>query len=145
MSKLEIPSRRVTSVVLRYGLAVVSVAIALGLALLAQLQTVHNLEFPLFLMAIAVTVWYAGAGPGVLAVVLSSLSFNYFFTQPLYTLYIEPSDRPYFIVFMLFALHDRLVQLQATPDRARASASPRRTRDGSGGTNPAGQPAQSHT
>ena len=69
----------------KYGLAVVSVAIALGLALLAQLQTVHNLEFPLFLTAIAVTVWYAGAGPGVLAVVLASLSFNYFFTQPLYT------------------------------------------------------------
>jgi len=103
MSKLEIPSRRVTSVILRYGLAVVSVAIALGLGLLAQLQTVHNLEFPLFLMAITVTVWYAGAGPGVLAVVLSGVSFNYFFTQPLYTLYIEPSDRPYFIVFMLFA------------------------------------------
>lgn len=71
MSNPEIPSRRVTSVVLKYGLAVVSVAIALGLALLAQLHTVHNLEFPLFLMAIAVTVWYAGAEPGVLAVVLS--------------------------------------------------------------------------
>jgi PAS domain S-box-containing protein len=104
MSKLTMPLRRVTSVVLRYGLAVVSVAIALGLALFAQLQAVSNLEFPLFLMAIAVTVWYAGAGPGVLAVVLSGLSFNYFFTQPLYTLYIEPSDRPYFIVFTLFAL-----------------------------------------
>src|SRR5262245_41808864 len=103
MSKLTMPLGRVTSVVLRYGLAVVSVAIALGVALLAQLQEVHNLEFPLFLMAIATTVWYAGAGPGVLAVVLSGLSFNYFFTQPLYTLYIDPSDRPYFIVFTLFA------------------------------------------
>jgi PAS domain S-box-containing protein len=103
MSKLEIPSRRVTSVVLRYGLAVVSVAIALGLALLAQLQSVHNLEFPLFLIAIAVTVWYAGVGPGVLAVVLSSLSFNYFFAEPLYSFYIELSDLPDFIVFMLFA------------------------------------------
>src|SRR5262245_18213144 len=103
MSKLEMPLRRVTSVVLRYGLAVVYVAIALGLALLAQFQTVHNLEFPLFLMAIAVTVWYAGVGPGVVAVRLAGLSFNYFFTQPLYTLYIEPSDRPHFIVFTLFA------------------------------------------
>ena len=103
MLKLTMPLRRVISVLLRYGLAVVSVAIALGLALLAQLQAVHNLEFPLFLIAIAITVWYAGAGPGVLAVVLSGLSFNYFFTQPLYTLYIEPSDRPYFVVFTLFA------------------------------------------
>jgi PAS domain S-box-containing protein len=98
------PLRRETSVVLRYGLAVVSVAIALGLALLAQLQAVDNLEFPLFLMAIAVTVWYAGTGPEILAVVLASLSFDYFFTEPLYTLYIEPSNRPYFVVFILFAL-----------------------------------------
>src|SRR6266540_2764537 len=103
MSKPEIPSRGAISVVLRYGLAVVSVAVALGLALLAQLQTVPNLEFPLFLTAIAVTVWYAGAGPGVLAVVFSGLGFDYFFTQPLYTLYIEPPNRPYFIVFTLFA------------------------------------------
>ena len=103
MSKPEIPSRRGTSVVLRYGLAVVSVAAALGLALLTQAYAVHNLEFPLFLMAIAGTVWYAGTGPGVIAVVLSGVSFDYFFTQPLYTLYIEPSNRPYFIAFILFA------------------------------------------
>ena len=104
MPKPEISSRRVTSVVLRYGLAVVSVAIALGLALLAQAYSVHNPEFPLFLMAIAATVWYAGIGPGVLAVVLSSTSFNYFFTEPLYSFYIAPSDRVDFIVFVLFGL-----------------------------------------
>ena len=104
MSKPEIPSRGVTPVVLRYGLAVVSVAVALGLTLLAQSQTIEKLEFPLFLMAISVTVWYAGALPGILAVVLSSLSFNYFFTQPLYTFYIEPADRPLFGVFILFAV-----------------------------------------
>src|SRR6266576_1197466 len=104
MPKPEISLRRVPSVVLRYGLAVVSVAIALGLALLAQAYSVHNPEFPLFLMAIAATVWYAGIGPGVLAVVLSSTSFNYFFTEPLYSFYIAPSDRVDFIVFVLFGL-----------------------------------------
>ncbi len=59
------------SVVLKYGLAVISVAIALGLSLLGQSQTVEKLEFPLLLMAIAVTVWYAGTMPGVVAVALS--------------------------------------------------------------------------
>jgi K+-sensing histidine kinase KdpD len=103
MSKPEISSRRVTSVVLKYGLAVVSVAIALGLALLAQSQAIDKLEFPIFLTSVAVTVWYAGNVPGALAVVLSCLSYNYFFTQPLYTLYIEPSDRPLFVGFVLFA------------------------------------------
>src|SRR5882724_265143 len=104
MSKPEISSPRVTSVVLKYGLAVVSVAIALGLALLAQVYAIPNLEFPLFLTAIAVTVWYAGAGPGVLAVLFSGLGFDYFLTEPLYTLYIEPPNRPLFVVFILFAL-----------------------------------------
>jgi len=104
MPEAEILSRRVASVMQRFGLAVFAVAVALGLALLAQAYSFNNLEFPLFLMAIAATVWYAGAGPGVVAVVLACVSIDYFFTQPLYTLYIEPSNRPYFIVFILFAL-----------------------------------------
>jgi PAS domain S-box-containing protein len=62
------------------------------------------LEFPLFLIAIAVTVWYAGTAPGVLAVVLSSTIFNYFFTEPLHSFYMAPSDRLDFIANVLFAL-----------------------------------------
>jgi PAS domain S-box-containing protein len=91
------------SVVLKYGLAVASVAIALGLSLLAHSHTVEKVEFPLLLMAVAVTVWYAGTMAGFVAVALSGLGFNYFFTEPLYTLYIEPADRPVFVVFLLFA------------------------------------------
>jgi len=91
------------SVVLKYGLAVASVATALALSLLAHSQTVEKVEFPLLLMAIAVTVWYAGTMAGFVAVALSGVGFNYFFTQPLYTLYIEPADRPVFVVFLLFA------------------------------------------
>ena len=73
------------SPVLRYGLAAASCAIALGLALLAQRYGFLNVEVPLFLFAIAVTVWYAGIGPAILAVVLSSLAFDYFFTEPRYS------------------------------------------------------------
>ena len=61
------------------------------------------MEFPLFLFAIAVSVWYAGLWPGVLAVVLSSLAFNYYFTEPLYTFYVARVDVPYYAVFLLFA------------------------------------------
>jgi PAS domain S-box-containing protein len=87
----------------RYGLAVLSVSIALGTALLLQTYNVRGVEFPLFLFAIALTVWYAGPWPAVLAVVLSSLTFDYFFTQPLHSLYVTRSDLPYYIVFILFA------------------------------------------
>ena len=87
-----------------YGLAVVSVAAALALALAGELLSIDNLGVPLFLMAIAVTVWYGGNGPGILAIVLASLCFNYFFTEPRYTFYIEASDRGLFVAFVLFAL-----------------------------------------
>jgi PAS domain S-box-containing protein len=104
MSNPEIPPRHLTSEMVKYGLAFIFVAVALGLGLLAHSLEIEKLEFPLFLMAIALTVWYAGAIAGVVAVILSSLSFNYFYTQPLYTFYIEPSDRPLFVVFIVFAL-----------------------------------------
>jgi PAS domain S-box-containing protein len=92
------------SSVLRYGLAVASFAIALGLALLTQRFGFRNIEVPLFLFAIAVSVWYAGIGPAILAVVLSSLAFDYFFTEPRYSFYIRSSELPYYAVFILFAL-----------------------------------------
>jgi PAS domain S-box-containing protein len=104
MAKPDASSQGWTAVVLKYGLAVVSVALALALALVAQSQALQKVEFPLLMMAVAVTVWYAGLGPGIVAVALSGVGFNYFFTQPLYTLYIEPVDRPVFVVFLLFGL-----------------------------------------
>jgi PAS domain S-box-containing protein len=71
--------------------------------LLASLDF-HGEEFPLFLFAIAITVWREGTGPGVFALVLSSLAFNFFFTPPVYSFYISPADLPYYAVFILFAL-----------------------------------------
>jgi PAS domain S-box-containing protein len=76
----------------------------LGLALLAQHYGFRNVEVPLFLFAITVTVWYAGSGPAILAVVFSSLAFDYFFTEPRYTFYVTKSEIPYYAVFVLFAL-----------------------------------------
>jgi PAS domain S-box-containing protein len=87
----------------RYGLAVVSVTIALCMALLLQRYSFRGVEFPLFLFAIALTVWFGGGGPAAVAVVLSSLTFNYFFTEPLYSLYVRISELPYYFVFILFA------------------------------------------
>ena len=83
MSKPEISSRRMTSVVLRYGLAVLSVCIALSAALLLSHYNFPDVADPLFLLAIAITVWYAGRGPAILALVLSSLANSYFFIEPI--------------------------------------------------------------
>lgn len=92
-----------------YGLAVASVGVALGAALLLQdfgLQLGSGLRaaaVPLLLFAVAITAWYGGLGPTLLAVVLSSLSFDYFFVQPLYSLRVTWSDLPYYIIFLSFA------------------------------------------
>jgi PAS domain S-box-containing protein len=66
--------------ILRYGIAVLSVAIAIGLCFF--LLQYFDAKLTPFLFAVAATVWYAGTGPGVLAIVLSVLSLNDFFLQP---------------------------------------------------------------
>ena len=88
------------SPVLRYGLAVLSVSMALGGALL--IERFHLRNITLFLCAIAVVAWYGGTGAAVLALLLSCISFAYFFVEPSYTLYISRSTIPYFILFALF-------------------------------------------
>jgi PAS domain S-box-containing protein len=91
------------SAIQRYGLAILSVGVALGGALLMQRFQVRDVEIPLFLFALAVSAWFGESGAAILALVLSCMSFDYFFTEPLHTLYISGSDLPYFIVFTLFA------------------------------------------
>ena len=103
VAELRPSSLKDLSPIQRYGLAVVSVGLALGLAVLFERYNFSQVEFPLFLFAIALTVWYAGPGPGILAVVLSSLSYDYFFTEPLHTLYVERSEIPQYIIFIVFA------------------------------------------
>ena len=64
---------RVSSAIGRYGLAVVSVALALLLTLLLQHYEFRHAVLSLFLFAIALTAWYAGVGAAALSIVLSIL------------------------------------------------------------------------
>jgi K+-sensing histidine kinase KdpD len=96
-------SQRIHSPILRYGFSVVCVAIALGLAFALQYYQLREVELPVFTLAVALTTWYAGAGPSVLAVVLSSACFDYFFTEPLYSLDISRTDLPYYFTFVAWA------------------------------------------
>jgi PAS domain S-box-containing protein len=87
----------------RYGLAVLSVSVALGGSLLLERLHFRNVADPLFLFAIAIAAWYAGIGPAILAVVLSGLADSYFFIEPIYSIYITLNDLPHFGIFLLFA------------------------------------------
>src|SRR5258706_351063 len=70
-------ARLAFAIALRYGLAVASVGVALGTTLILR----HYGSPPRFishftLIAIAITFWYAGTGPGLLAVLLSGLGIS---------------------------------------------------------------------
>jgi K+-sensing histidine kinase KdpD len=70
---------------LRYGIAVVSVAVALGLKLLLDALLMQD-DFLLLIfgaimlsLSIMLSAWYGGLGPGILATALSALIIDYFF------------------------------------------------------------------
>ena len=82
----------------------------------------------------------AGPGPAPWPIVLSSLGFNYFLTEPRYSLYIAPSDRAYFVVFVLFAVligwfasRRRRIEHDASPGARRARGGSRRANAAGGG------------
>jgi signal transduction histidine kinase len=132
-------SQSIRSPVRRYGFSVLSVAIALGLALVSQAYDFRDGEAPLFNLAVAVTSWYAGVGASVLAVVLSTACFSYFFTAPLYSLEISHQDLPYFllltawaIVIAWFVSARRRIEddLRRTGDHLRIEVEQRKQREG---------------
>ena len=95
---------RLQTPVARYGLAVASVAVAVGLSLPLQYYEFRAAPVPVLTFAIAVTAWYAGNGPAVTAIVLSALCFDYFFTEPYYSFEITSRDLPYFFIFTIWGL-----------------------------------------
>jgi PAS domain S-box-containing protein len=87
----------------RYGLAVVSIGVALGISLLLQHFGFRVPSALLLLLAVAISSWYAGTGPAVLAAILSTISFYWYFVEPVHTIHIYWSQIPYFMIFTAFA------------------------------------------
>ena len=100
MSKPEISSGRALSPILRYGLAIACPCVALAVALLLVRYGFIN---SVFLFGIAIVSWFAGPGPALLAVVISTTARDYFFIEPLHSFIIRPSDIPHLMIFLLFA------------------------------------------
>jgi len=96
--------QRVRSPILRYGIAVVSVAVATTVALAIQEYQFRDIELPLLILVIGLVTWYAAPGPAVVAVLLATTLFNYLFVEPLYTLYVSAREIPYFLLFVLSAV-----------------------------------------
>jgi transcriptional regulator with GAF, ATPase, and Fis domain len=73
--------RRSCAVPRRYGAATILVLAALDLALLLRHYGLPHPFTSFSFAAIAITFWYAGTGPGLLAVVLSYSALMYFFSS----------------------------------------------------------------
>ncbi|OWY68957.1 histidine kinase [cyanobacterium TDX16] len=108
----------------RYSLAILTTVIALLLTqqLWWQLQPTI---YPFFLSAVAISSWYGGIGPGLLAIALSALVSEYFFLPPIYTLSVNGHSLMRIVYFALVALLVvtlnamlRSAQRQAVRDRA---------------------------
>src|ERR1700737_3766606 len=104
LARWNIDSPGIPSPILRYGLSAVSVAIGLGLALMLQHYEFRDVELPVLTLSVALTTWYAGAGPSVLAILLATACFNYFFAEPIYSFAVSSRDLPYFFVFLAWAV-----------------------------------------
>jgi len=92
--------RQARSIALRYGLALVSVGAALGISLAFTHFNLPQSFGAFALSAIALTFWYAGTAPGILAAVLSSIVRDYLFESNTST----ESRLLFDLVFLVFAV-----------------------------------------
>jgi C4-dicarboxylate-specific signal transduction histidine kinase len=86
-----------------YGVAALSVAVALIIALLLDTYLV-SAPASLFLCAIMFSAWYGGIRPGLFAVALSLLAFIHYFVTPIYSLHLAIDEIPRVVIFLLSAL-----------------------------------------
>jgi PAS domain S-box-containing protein len=77
---------RTPPTIIKYGVAVLSVAVALAIAKLLQIQFGFE-PFVVFLCAMMFSAWFEGLKPGLLALALSLLTFHFYFLIPVYPLH----------------------------------------------------------
>jgi len=88
-----------------YGFAIACVAVAVGLSLSSYYFEFREvglvgLARVLLVLAVVLAAWYAGTRPAVVAVVLATASYDFFFTEPYYSFAISWQDLPNILVFI---------------------------------------------
>ncbi|HWO34570.1 MAG TPA: GAF domain-containing protein, partial [Candidatus Acidoferrum sp.] len=92
-------ARPESAVVLRYGAAIILVATALGTALILRHENLPHPFTSFSFAAIAITFWYCGTGPGMLALLLSCLAMSDFFVPIRLR---NPSSESYLVIYGIF-------------------------------------------
>jgi len=88
----------------RYAFSALCIGVALAFGLLLGLGFEVKLGPVLLLLGVVVVAWFSGPGPGLLAVVLSTLAVVYFWTPPIYSFAVMPEEVPVMLCFILCGL-----------------------------------------
>ncbi len=123
MLKLDSLVRRVPHAVWQYGFAVMSVIVALVIT--NSLERYTTLRTPLFYIAIIISAWFGGMGPGLLVVALSTLLVGYYFAPGNQMPTLGVDNRPFIFLFSLSALLAFWISVQ----RRRAEKALKEARD----------------
>ncbi|MDQ3651742.1 MAG: DUF4118 domain-containing protein [Acidobacteriota bacterium] len=90
---------------LRYGVAVLAVALAVALRLVLQPLLGEQAPLLLFTLAVIVSAWFGGLGPGLLATALSASIGSYLFLIPSTTSEaFDPRDRVRLVLFIVIGV-----------------------------------------
>ena len=110
------PKEGARTVLLRYGFAVAAVAGATLLKLLLVSVIPEESPFLLFFVAVILSAWFGGRGPGLLATGLAAVGADFFFISPSYSFALSGSGEVVslgvfvlegaFIVLLIAALRD---------------------------------------
>jgi PAS domain S-box-containing protein len=134
-TKSEAHSVSYPPLLLRYGLAVASIVVALGFHLLMDSLFIHRTFLPLILgvtmlcASVVLSAWYGGLGPGLLATVLAALIADYHFVHPIHSfssLSIEATPLVAFVLEGMF-ISSLAVALRFASSRAEERASEARS------------------
>ena len=112
------------TLLIKYGVAVLVVGLALGLRLLLHPFLGAYVPFITFFFAVMVAAWFGGLGPGVAAAILSTIVADYFFVAPLGSTTLKFSNILALGLFILEAIG--ISFLSGEMHRARGQAERRR-------------------
>lgn len=121
--KVESSNWRVPRIIGNYGISIACVSVALGVT--GALERYTTLRTPLFYIAIIISAWFGGLGPGLVAVALSTFAVDYFFAPQRELPPMSEDSRPFVLLFSLSALFACWISVQ----RRRAENALRSARD----------------
>jgi K+-sensing histidine kinase KdpD len=104
---------------MRYGVAVLSVALAAGVVALVE-HTTSVAPFLLFVLAASASAAYGGAGPGLLAVLLACLASDFLFLPPLYVLVLDGRTAYLGGIYLLGGLFSYATSCRSASGRSQA-------------------------